>query len=68
MVTVGIISGMAEGEAGGVALRLESSGGPKATGTKAQLPRPRCETGCTAKLVKSRLGSWDANMRLKGSI
>ena len=31
---------IAEGEAGGVALRLESSGGPKATGTKAQLPRP----------------------------
>jgi len=32
---------IAEGEAGGMALRLESSGGPKATGTKAQLPRPR---------------------------
>ena len=31
---------IAEGEAGGMALRLESSGGPKATGTKAQLPRP----------------------------
>ena len=42
---------IAEGEAGGMALRLESSGGPKATGTKAQLPRPRCETGCTAKSI-----------------
>ena len=34
MVTVGIISGMAEGEAGGVALRLESSGKPKAAKAK----------------------------------
>ena len=42
---------IAEGEAGGMALRLESSGGPKATGTKAQLPRPRCKTGCTAKSI-----------------
>ena len=40
-VATGSIPGsIAEGEAGGMALRLESSGGPKATGTKAQLPRP----------------------------
>ena len=47
----GILDSIAGGEAGGVALRLESSGGPKATGTKAQLPRPRCKTGCTAKSI-----------------
>ena len=36
MVTVGILSGMAEGEAGGVALKLESSGKPKAAKAKVQ--------------------------------
>ena len=36
MVTVGILSGMAEGEAGGVALRLKSSGKLKAAKAKAQ--------------------------------
>ena len=36
MVTVGVLSGMAEGEAGGVALKLESSGKPKAAKAKVQ--------------------------------
>ena len=36
MVTVGFISGVAEGEAGGVALKLESSGKPKAAKAKVQ--------------------------------
>ena len=36
VVTVGILSGIAEGEAGGVALKLESSGKPKAAKAKVQ--------------------------------
>ena len=36
VVTVGILSGIAEGKAGGVALKLESSGKPKAAKAKVQ--------------------------------
>ena len=61
MVTVGILSGIAEGEAGGVALKLESSGKPKAAKAREQnrvlhkAARPTGFQGCQRAYRKAQV-------------